>query len=522
MTSSRNTKLAALFAICLLADAIDSNGQTSGKKNGSIKTDLLQFRIHIEGFAASDSLYIAQYRHFFNRETPDEIIGAGKNNNAIYVFLITSVSQPRYVSFFNDLSSNKTPSYFLDLYEAEPGDNITIEIKKDSSLKDLITPGQTYPACHFTNSKIRFYGKGAAKYQCRYNISRAIYADINSFKAFDLTGKSIPHNHYQISKAIIRNELEKYKGKMSAAAADLIAIDFFSKIEMERLDNFYYNLNDDSSLKNFSKEFYLNNKSVEKQFLQFSKNFSSGYFQFIVKRATKKIPWARNNKYGINVDSIYWGLYLSLKAQYEGELKDKIISLLSMKLQGPEYGQHILDDAMVSVKTEYFIDILRSFADANSVGKLAYNFSLTDTKGRIVRLEDFKGRVVFIDFWFNGCRACAIYYKLVISKVEEKFRNNSQVVFIAVNVDTDEKRWLDGIKEGLYTSASVVNLNTNGKGQSHPIIKHYNVMSYPRPLLIGRDGKIMSNHEDQLRGKGVNGLAEMINKALEIEEASVK
>jgi peroxiredoxin len=40
--------------------------------------------------------------------------------------------------------------------------------------------------------------------------------------------------------------------------------------------------------------------------------------------------------------------------------------------------------------------------------KTAPNFSLEDSKGAAVRLSDFRGRVVLLDFWATWCTGCKL------------------------------------------------------------------------------------------------------------------
>jgi hypothetical protein len=102
-----------------------------------------------------------------------------------------------------------------------------------------------------------------------------------------------------------------------------------------------------------------------------------------------------------------------------------------------------------------------------------------------------------------------------VAPVEQNFRFNSDVIFISVSVDVSKDLWLKSIETKQYTqpdSDKVINLHTGGVGSRHPIIKHYNIAGYPRPLLIGKDGRIFCSDYPTLRK--FEGLISQINCAL--------
>lgn len=121
----------------------------------------------------------------------------------------------------------------------------------------------------------------------------------------------------------------------------------------------------------------------------------------------------------------------------------------------------------------------------------AFPFRLENPEGRIVRLEDFKGKVVLVDFWYTGCSGCSYLYKQALAPAEGALRQKKDFVFLSVSVDRDRNKWIKSIDQGLYTSSSVVNVYTGGKGtMAHAFVSHHGIQTYPQLMIIDRDGLV--------------------------------
>ncbi|MDQ1770640.1 redoxin domain-containing protein [Labilibaculum sp. A4] len=63
--------------------------------------------------------------------------------------------------------------------------------------------------------------------------------------------------------------------------------------------------------------------------------------------------------------------------------------------------------------------------------------------GKNVKLSDFKGKLIYIDFWDTWCRPCLgelpFYGKLI----------GKDVVFLSISVDQDKGKWQSFIKKAL-------------------------------------------------------------------------
>ncbi|MEK6657188.1 MAG: redoxin domain-containing protein, partial [Nitrospirota bacterium] len=68
-----------------------------------------------------------------------------------------------------------------------------------------------------------------------------------------------------------------------------------------------------------------------------------------------------------------------------------------------------------------------------SIGETAPDFNLKDLEGKDVSLKDFKGKVVFINFWATWCSPCKKEFP-ELNKFYETYKDNDLVV-LAVNSD---------------------------------------------------------------------------------------
>jgi thiol-disulfide isomerase/thioredoxin len=211
--------------------------------------------------------------------------------------------------------------------------------------------------------------------------------------------------------------------------------------------------------------------------------------------------------------------YSFVKSRFTGEFRDKLITHIVFTTRTIGAGTELsalLEDADKTVRTPDLKNIVSFVRGSYSEGKEAYNFILTDTTGKKVRLSDFRGKVVLMDFWFNGCGNCRLI-KPYLEKLEYEFRQQP-VVFVAINIDKDRDQWLKGIHSQFFTSQTATQLYTNGNGESDPLLKHYKILGYPTVLIVGADGKMLSPAKDPRMDEGqelrerIDGGIKRINK----------
>lgn len=140
-------------------------------------------------------------------------------------------------------------------------------------------------------------------------------------------------------------------------------------------------------------------------------------------------------------------------------------------------------------------------------GSTAPEFTLQDLAGKKFSLSDFRGKVVYIDFWSMGCGPCMYEFKNHAPQLKEHYKDKD-VVFLNLMAYTRNKDfWKKMIEE--YRIGGVNAMDTQGE----EVCKAYHVNSFPTYVLIGKDGKIVQYNT--CRPSEGERLKELIDKALE-------
>ncbi len=116
-------------------------------------------------------------------------------------------------------------------------------------------------------------------------------------------------------------------------------------------------------------------------------------------------------------------------------------------------------------------------------GKEAPDFTLVDLEGKEVSLSDFKGKVVYLDFWASWCGPCLAEIPSA-KKLKKHYSDNQELIFLYVSVDTDEQAW-----RGMIEKKELKGHHLYANGWDMASSK-YNVLGIPAYFLINRDGTI--------------------------------
>ncbi len=119
------------------------------------------------------------------------------------------------------------------------------------------------------------------------------------------------------------------------------------------------------------------------------------------------------------------------------------------------------------------------------VGQTAPGFTLSDKNGIEINLNDFKGKMVLVDFWASWCSYCRAENPELVSLYSEYKDKGFEI--IGISIDTDRNDWLKAIDDDGIEYIQVIDQN----GFESPIVDQYGVSSIPSMFLLDQDGVII-------------------------------
>lgn len=162
-------------------------------------------------------------------------------------------------------------------------------------------------------------------------------------------------------------------------------------------------------------------------------------------------------------------------------IMEPLFNSLSDKLKKTETGKKIQEK----------INKLKQTA----VGSMAPDFTQMGIDDKPIKLSDFKGKYVLVDFWASWCGPCRGENPNVVAAYNQY--KDKGFTILGVSLDNDKTKWKEAVEKDQLTWSHVSDL----KGWQNEVAGLYLIRSIPQNVLIDPQGKIVARN---LRGEDLS------------------
>ena len=310
----------------------------------------------------------------------------------------------------------------------------------------------------------------------------------------------------------INNGSFSFTGSIKSPSPSRIILDYSGDglIPAARAGNIFYlylepgivNLESPDSLQNIK----FINSSINDEYLAYLKNIG-GNIQDLSAKMNSKYQSATKEQqsdtaFTAALDREYRTLLKERsqkQLQYAKEHSDSYFSIVALTEGTPS------TDIDIATVEPLFLSINKKFRDTSegksfakridaarniSIGKEAPDFTQNDPDGNPVKLSDFRGKYLLIDFWASWCGPCRQENPNLV-KAYAKYKDKG---FEILGVSLDDKKgkqaWLNAIKKDNLTWPQVSDL----KSWSNDVALLYGVRAVPQNYLISPEGIIIASN----------------------------
>ena len=130
-----------------------------------------------------------------------------------------------------------------------------------------------------------------------------------------------------------------------------------------------------------------------------------------------------------------------------------------------------------------------------SIGSIAPDFTQKSPEGKDIKLSDFKGKYVLLDFWASWCGPCRQENPNVLNAFK-KYKSKNFTI-LGVSLDKEKGPWVKAIADDGLTWPHVSSLNYFYAKE----VEMYGIKGIPQNFLINPEGKIIAKN---LRGEDLD------------------
>jgi thiol-disulfide isomerase/thioredoxin len=184
--------------------------------------------------------------------------------------------------------------------------------------------------------------------------------------------------------------------------------------------------------------------------------------------------YSDKNHTGLTKELIYVGLQRKIDENYKENSKSPPINL----------ADHIIYKTTLN---KYFVPgtVPENDGSIDLLSSITSHIASDSTKNKILtRLNQYRGKYIFIDFWGSWCMPCLVQMPQYNSVIEKLRR--APVSFVFLSVETSEEDMMF-VKKTYDINADFYNLDIN---ESHLVMDVFNFNLFPAHFIVTPDRKI--------------------------------
>ncbi len=110
--------------------------------------------------------------------------------------------------------------------------------------------------------------------------------------------------------------------------------------------------------------------------------------------------------------------------------------------------------------------------------------------GSPLNWDQYRGKVVLVDFWASWCGPCRAELPNMKRNLE-KYGDRGFAI-LGINMDNTVEAYEKCIADEAIAWENIVSADGEGRGWEHPMAVYYGISGIPTAILVGRDGKVVS------------------------------
>ncbi|HKI77492.1 MAG TPA: TlpA disulfide reductase family protein [Ignavibacteriaceae bacterium] len=138
----------------------------------------------------------------------------------------------------------------------------------------------------------------------------------------------------------------------------------------------------------------------------------------------------------------------------------------------------------------------------NSSSEKAPDFELETTQGNNVKLSDYRGKVVIVDFWATWCGPCR---RGIPDLVQLQKNYKDELVVIGISLDTDTRSDVEPFVKEFGINYPIV------YGNNEVVHNYGDIQAIPTSFVINQKGEIVTSFVGL---QNVDNYANIINKLI--------